>query len=437
MNTTKFEWMVIGIVGVLTVLRLFLFAPTLPDSFESAVGKQVMFTGFVADMPDVRATGTNLTVIPQNQKFSVLVRIPFGSSVAYGDTVRVSGVLQKPEAFMTNTGRMFDYEKYLQTENIYYILDKASVITLRHGGNILKKNLFSVRQKFEEHLLEVLPAESGALADGLILGAKGGFSNELRNDFVRTGTIHIVALSGYNITIVAESILLIAKQFLSFGLAITFGILGIILFVVMTGMQASAVRAGIMAVMALAAKYSGRPYQALRALYIAALLMILINPHTLYNISFQLSFLATFGVIAVSPLLIKYLSSIPIRFGLREMVATTLGATVMVLPLIIYATGIFSIISLLVNVLILPFIPLAMFLSFFTGALAWLSPLLALPIATLTNILLSALLKIITWSSSLPFAAFVVPEFSIFFVVLIYILILWWVFKKKTRDKAL
>jgi len=198
----------------------------------------------------------------------------------------------------------------------------------------------------------------------------------------------------------------------------------------MAGASSTAIRAGIMAVIALFARMTGRNYDAGRALFIAALLMISYDPRVLTDISFELSFLATFGVLFITSKVINWIRFIPIKFGLRELVATTIAATLSVLPILLYSTGILSLVSLPTNFLILPIIPVTMFFSFLIGIFGFISPSLSFLFGFISHLFLSYILFVIHFFASLPIASVVIPSFSIIFVIIIYGFLLWWVFKK-------
>jgi competence protein ComEC len=352
--------------------------------------------------------------------------------VKYGDQIKVRGVLENPENFITTSGKEFDYERYLANQDIYYIIktDTAEIIS-RGNGSRLKSILYSVRDKFMKNIGRVIDPPESDLADGLLLGSRGGFDTDMRNEFISTGTIHIVALSGYNVTIVAEGVMKILGTFLAQTLSIIFGIFVIILFILMAGASSTAIRAGIMATIALLARMTGRKYDAGRALVIAGLLMVSYDPRVLTDISFQLSFLATFGVLFITPKVILWVKFLPMKFGFRELVATTISANLAVLPLLLYSTGIFSVVSLPANILILPFIPITMFFSFLAGMVGFISTTLAIPFAFVAHLLLMYILSIIHFFASLPFASFTIQSFPLILTILIYGFIVWWVVRKK------
>jgi competence protein ComEC len=428
------EFFLLAFLIVVALVRFFFFRPV-PPPYVQAIGKIVSITGLVTDPPDVRLNNVRLTIQPDNQEANILAVVPYDSFdgvVAYGDRVNVIGMLQSPENFMTSSGTEFNYEKYLANQDIYFIISKAKVTALSHGhGSHVKSWLFNLRNAFMGNIGTVINPPESDLADGLVLGARGGFDNEMRNRFISTGTIHIIALSGYNVTIVAEAVMKVLGLFLSQTLSAVFGIFVILLFVVMAGRSSTAIRAGIMAVIALFAKITGRTYDAGRALVITALLMVAYDLRVLTDISFQLSFIATFGVLFLTTKVVNWISFIPIKFGLRDLVATTLGATIAVLPILLYSTGILSLVSLPANILILPFIPFTMLIIFIVGMLGFISPTLAFPFAYIAHLMLYYILSVINFFAALPFASVTIQSFPLIITIVSYGFILWWGVRKK------
>jgi competence protein ComEC len=267
---------------------------------------------------------------------------------------------------------------------------------------------------------------------GLLLGGSGKFPDDLNDAFIRTGTIHIVALSGFNVTIVAEAIMSFFKTLLSQTWSISLGIVSIILFALMTGAGSTIIRASIMAILALIARATGRTYQATRALILAGVIMVLLNPLILfYDISFQLSFIATFGIIHLAPLLEKYFKWLPKILDLPSIASTTAAAYAFVLPFLLYKMGVLSVVALPVNILILPFIPATMFFGFIASLLGLTSSYIALPFSFVSHLLLVYELGIIKWFSSLSFAAINIGVFHLVYVILIYLIFLCLIFKRE------
>jgi competence protein ComEC len=275
----------------------------------------------------------------------------------------------------------------------------------------------------------VIPMPESDLANGLVLGARGGFDEDMNNEFISTGTIHIIALSGYNVSIVAENVMKFFSLIFSQVASIICGIVVILLFIVMTGASATAIRAGIMATIMLLGKMTGRNYLAGRALVIAGLLMIAYDPRVLVDMSFQLSFIATGGVLFITPKVMNWFKFLPMRFKIRETMATTVAATIAVLPILLYLTGVLSLVSIPANILILLFIPTAMFFIFVTGMSGFISPLLAIPFGFISYIILLYILSVIHFLGTLSFASVTVLSFPLPLTILIYAFLLWWVFK--------
>lgn len=426
------EIFIIIVLLSIAFVRFFFFLPKVP-AYSEIVGKSVSVEGLVIDAPDVRLNNQRLTIKPTNQESNILAVISKDIEVSYGDMVRVTGTLETPVNFLTITGREFNYERYLANQDIYFIIKNADIEILSSGhGSQIQSLLYKLRDSFMKNIGEVIATPESDLADGLILGSRGGFDNRIRNEFVSTGTIHIIALSGYNVTIVAEGAMKVLGLVFTQTFGIMFGVIVIILFILLAGASSTAIRAGIMAVIALFARMTGRTYDAGRALLIAALIMIACDPRVLTDISFQLSFIATFGVLFITPKVINWVRFLPINFGFRELVATTIAATITVLPILLYSTGILSLVSLPTNILILPLIPLTMFASFVVGMLGYISPLIAFPFAYITHLLLFYILSIIHFFSSLTFASITITSFPLIMTIISYVLILLWVFGKKT-----
>lgn len=199
------------------------------------------------------------------------------------------------------------------------------------------------------------------------------------------------------------------------------GIVTILLFVLMAGGGSTALRAGIMAVLALIARATGRNYDVARALVLALVLMILVNPYLLvYDVSFQLSFIATVAVIFLSPRIEKYFLWVTDKFELRDIVSVTFSAYVFVLPFILYKMGNLSLVALPANVLVLPFIPFTMLLGFLTGFVGLIWYGFSIPFGFISYIFLHYELSVISFFADFPLASITFPNFPLLLTMLIY-----------------
>ncbi|MFN4181432.1 MAG: ComEC/Rec2 family competence protein [Candidatus Paceibacteria bacterium] len=428
LRNNTFTILFIGLI--IWAIRFYLLDLNPHSSFEAHVDEKVKFSGIVSDAPSIIDSNARFLVSVESEKeFKILVTST-GTQVEYGDEVEVLGTLKKAENFVTDQGKGFDYVNYLKKDNILYTMSFAKVdVVSKNKGNPIRKYLFKVKDVFLDKINFAIPPPESYLLSGLILGEKSNFSNELKDAFIKTGTIHIVALSGYNVTIVAEWIM---RLFAFTGvLSIYFGAFGILFFVLMTGGASTGIRAGIMAVLALFARKTGRMYEAGRGLVLAGVVMIIWNPMILlYDVSFQLSFMATFAVIYITPRTMKYFYWVPERFGLRDIINVTTTVYVFMLPFILYKMGNLSLVALPANFLILPFIPITMLLGFVTGFVGLVFPILSLVPGYITSVLLGYELLIIEKFASLPFAAITISRFPLGLALFIYACFIYKLFHK-------
>jgi competence protein ComEC len=413
------------------------------QELESQVGSLTEIVGVVLSEPEVRDNSTRFIIKSGGEK--ILVNAELYTNAWYGDEVKVRGKLEKPGNIDDGVGRSFDYAAYLSKDDIFLTLNFADTEVLSSGhGNPVKSFLFNIKRNFVSHVREILSEPHASLLAGLLVSGKDAMPKSILEEFRRAGVIHIVVLSGYNITIIAEFIKRFFEKtsgFLKLNIfphSVTLAsIIGIFLFVLMTGAEATVVRAAIMVLVVMLAKVFGRNYSAPRALLGAAFLMVMINPKILvFDPSFQLSFLATSALIYVVPIVEKFLKNVPDKWGLKTILSTTLGTQILVLPYLVYSTGEISLVSLIANILILAFIPLTMLIGFIATMLSYISTVLALPFSYLVNLLLSWILGVSKVLSSLSIASVKVTYFPWWSVVIIYTVIIWLVTKEpgKTPD---
>lgn len=387
----------------------------------AALGTEVVLRGEVIAELEVREASVRMNV--RVGEDVLLVTADRYVQVAYGDQVEVTGVLKEPEAFVTDFGRIFDYPGYLRAQGIEYQISFADVaVVSRDGGNVLLLPLLSFKAILMRGIESALPEPAAGLGEGLLLGVKQALGTRLEQAFRETGIIHIVVLSGYNVMIVVAFILYFLRTVVSARTRVLLGFLGITSFALMVGLSATVVRACIMAGVLLIAEATGRQYLALRALLLAAVLMLMWNPYLLmYDVGFQLSFMATLGLILISPRLEPYLAFMPTFASLRTFLGATVATQIAVLPLLLFHIGQVSIISVVVNLLVLPLVPVAMLLTFLVGLLSIFFPA---GIPVLPAFAYATLLYIITVAetfAALPFAAVALPSFPGFMVVFAYV----------------
>lgn len=322
--------------------------------------------------------------------------------------------------------------------------------------------LANLKHAFEANIDTALPEPHAAFSKGLLLGERASLPADLIESFKRTGTSHMIALSGYNITIVGRSLarllaLLAIPFYASFWVAFS----AMILFVVMTGASASAVRAGIIAVLALIAYREGRPYRMTNALAFAGTAMLMFDPALLrFDAGFQLSFLATIGLVYLSAPLQRRIENLFDRFkeltGMRpasrtlkrdadettprifltikRLLIETLAAELAVLPLLIYLFGYVSIVSPLANIAALIAVPSAMGVGFFMGVAGFVSPLLGSAIGVASWLLLEYIMDAVRFFAAFPYATVELGTSGALTILVLYGVIMLWVYGKRKKN---
>lgn len=262
------------------------------------------------------------------------------------------------------------------------------------------ESLTSLRQALDRKIDKLLPSPQSQLISGILLGEKKELPHEFRLALRDTSTLHIVVVSGQNLSMVAGFFLALSGL-IKRRVAIVLSFLAIIFYTLLTGAEVPVLRAAVMVGLAFLAQIFGRQGDSLRILIITGGLMLLLNPKWLFDLSFQLSFMATAGLVVVAPLLLKLLKHIPI-FG--QDLAVTLGAQLMVIPIIAANFNQLSLVGVMTNILVGWTVPLMMILGTIMLVLSFVSEFLASLIALCVFALSTYFVYIVQFFGSLPFA---------------------------------
>jgi competence protein ComEC len=450
-------FIIIGLAGIFLFFGILRYEASLIPQSENQIsfynGQEQTFVGIVAAEPDVRDDGVKLKVKSERLKNpsltlplekgensdwrkvdgNVLVNAKLYPVYHYGDELEIKCMLQKPEPI-----EEFAYDKYLAKENIYSLCYWPEIELLGSGrGNKIIAGIFFIKEKLVATVNRILPEPQASFLGGLLYGARRGIPQDLMNLFSVTGTTHIIAISGYNITILAALLMKLTK---GIGLArkksFWIALFGIVFFVILTGASASVVRAAVMGCLVLLASQVGRVSKITNALMLTAAVMLFVNPKILaFDVGFQLSFAATVGLVFLSPIFEKYLAKLPSVFGVKESLTTTLSAIAMTLPLILYTFGRISFVAPLANMLILPVIPLTMALGFVAvlGGLVYAG--LGQALAWLAWFFLSYIIKAVEILSKIPGASSDVGQIHWVFLIIFYLLIGWFIWRQRKNLK--
>ena len=327
-------------------------------------GQIVTLQGVVIDDPQISIDGTKFSVQVKSLEETpivsgkVLIKILHYPTYQYGNLISITGKLSLPSEDPADS-----YTKYLAKSGIYVICNYPEIQVVQDFvGNKVWRWLYSFKHYFLQTTNQVMPEPTAGLLAGLLLGISAALPKNLLDSFNATGLTHIIALSGFNISIVSGAILKLLR-WLPLNFRLIIAIVAVWLFVLLTGAAPSAVRAALMGMLILLASLLGRLADISVSLCLTAIAMVAINPKILMgDIGFQLSFLATIGIIYLSPVLEGWLHRWP-RY-LSGLLGATLSALILVTPILMINFGRISFIAPLTNVLVVPLVPLAMLLGF-------------------------------------------------------------------------
>lgn len=366
---------------------------------ETPDNRQNLVT-YVIDVQRLRTSATGAW-IPTNGRALVTDKTAWPRH-AEGSRVHATGKLEA----VTMNGE--DYDDYLRMRRIDARIARSTYIALITAPKHMTLNgvLTQMRDSVEARISLLFHEPDASLMKGLLTGSRQDMPDALREAFRTTGLTHIVAISGFNITIIMTAIGSLLF-FLPFKWRLIPSIIGVALFTLFVGASASVVRAAIMGSLGLVAMQSGRMAHVRLSILWSAFAMLIISPLSLwYDAGFQLSFLAVIGLAELSKPLEPLLRRLPTVLGLRETLSATIAASMSAMPWAAFRFGTVSIISPLANVFVVPLVPLAMFFGFMATVVgfAW------LPMGRVASIpayvLLQAIIESTMFFSHVPLAAF-------------------------------
>ncbi len=397
--------------------------------------QEIAFIGIVAAEPDVRETHTKLTVETDKIKGKVLVNVDRYPKYQYGDKLKITGYLQKPHVFED-----FNYREYLAKDGIYSVMYWSDIELLEQGsGSFVYVKILQLKDELRNAVYQNLSPPQSAILGAMILGDKSRLSAGLKTKLSIVGVRHITAVSGMHVSIITTALMAL---FMGLGLwkkqAFWLTIIFITFFIIMTGLQPSAIRAGIMGSMFLLANYLGRQNFSSRAVVFAAAFMLLINPLLLrLDVGFQLSFLAMMGIIYLMPFFREKLKFLPEAklLNVRSITAMTLSAQIFTLPILVYNFGHVSLLAPLTNILIVPILPLIMGLGFIFGITAMVFQPLGWVLSWPTWGILTYLIKLVEWFSGFSWSHIVIENFHWIWLIISYLILIFVAWRLQETDR--
>ena len=380
----------------------------------------------------------NLPVREPQVDGKLIFYLSLGTELRYGDLVEIQGELLPPEE-----GVNFSWRDYLKHQGIYStMLYPRARLMERDRGNPLKAALFRLRESGGRVLNKIFPSPEDSLLKGILLGDESSISKALSDAYRLTGTSHIIAISGFNMSVLAGLVsLFFTRQFgRKRGALVTILLLGS--YSLLVGASASVVRAAIMGSYAVLGNSISRKGNTLNNLGVSALLMVILNPHLPWDLGFQFSVMATLGLsLFAGPLRARLEVSLGKRLEQKTALAVsnlvsetfllTMIAQALVLPLSIWHFREVTWLFLIANPLILPVQPAVMVLGLvaMSAGLLWL-PLgqilawIAWPWVAYSN-------RMVVWLASLVPGSWILPQFNLFWVFLYYLAFFLAVFRPK------
>ncbi|MFU8773519.1 MAG: ComEC/Rec2 family competence protein, partial [Anaerolineales bacterium] len=342
---------------------------------------EVTVEGILVQPADRRDTYINLKVKVERLQFAenlpftsvdglVLAKVPVGEMYRYGDRLRLHGRLETPPV-----AEDFSYRDYLALKGVYAYMGRAYALPLgENQGNPVLKAIYALKDRALMVVYQIYPDPEASLLAGILLGVDKGIPEQVQEDFKKTGTAHIIAISGFNITIIAGLFVVLFTRLLGKLKGAAAAVIGITIYTILVGGDAAVVRAAIMGGLALLARQIGRRQDGLTSLGVSSALMASFNPRLPWDVVFQLSFMATLGLVLYAEPFSKAFVDFSNRYlpdktvqrlagPVGEYFLYTLAAQLTTLPVTAYHFQRLSLVSLVANPVILPAQPAVMILG--------------------------------------------------------------------------
>ena len=458
-NVTTILLMTAFLIAGILHINLYLHRELGPNHIiHFAPGERVV-EGVIDENPEVSVDKTDITVaavriirdeVSIPAEGLVLLSVKNRQVFKYGDYVRFKVRLKLPHNFGNPGG--FDYEKHLRYKGIWvrgFISDPAGIVVLRENqGTRLKTCLERFRGDLKRLIREHSPSPEGEIIQAMILGDQKEIPKNVMDNFNKTGTTHIIAISGFNIGIIAVLFMIIIRMIMkSFSylllrfninlISAVFAIVPVVSYTCIAGMGMSVVRATIMAITFMMAIVLGRARDLYNTLALAAFIILIIHPHALFDISFQLSFVAVWAILFITPRLMAWFPEsnpdevsryrIMNKRTLRNMlifVSVSVSATLGTLPLIVYYFNRVSTIVLLSNLTVVPVLGImAIPVSTAIILAALISPTLAVLFTHASSFLVWISVGMVDFFASLPGSSFFISTPSMWEIALYYCLL--------------
>ena len=354
----------------------------------------------------------------------------------YGDKIEFYLEYEKPSTARNYMG--FDYSNYLKTKKIFGTvnLKEEDVEIISHdNSNIILRKIYELRNLMKTKIEKLLPKETSGLCLGMLIGETSGIEENMQEDFRDSNLSHILAVSGANVSYIIVSITYIFnKMCLRKRLSKIISIILLILFMLLTGCTSSVNRACIMAILMLIAELLYRKSDVYNNLAISALILLIINPYSLLDIGFQLSYMGTIGIVFLHDKIgnfIKINNKIVKYFF--EMIAVTTCANLAIIPIMMFHFNTISLTFYFSNIIVGPILGIVVIIGFIMFFISLIFTPISSLIAIVLNLMLKFIIKIAEITANMPFSKITIITPSFFFIIVWYLIIISISYKQKVK----
>ncbi|MCW8850879.1 MAG: ComEC family competence protein, partial [Melioribacteraceae bacterium] len=377
----------------------------------------------------VKKINDSLRVGERNNKFilniwedSLSTVYRFYNQSNIGNSISLIGTIARAKN-ARNPGE-FDYEKYLNENGISGVINcyKPEQIEIIGQEYLTIPNIvFNVRKGIDEIINKNHSPASAALLKGVLLADRKDLDYDIRNSFVNSGVIHVLAVSGLHVGFITGIFFLLFGRF-DIRIKYLLTIFGILLFLIITGGHSSVFRASTMAIVFLVAKLTARNTNGFNSIAIAAFILLLLDPNELFNPGFQLSFSAVLSILVIYPIFSEKIKRLNIKNYFKNILlfcSVSLAAQLGTMPFTLIYFNKLSIISIFANLLVIPIIGIIVALGIITLIFAFASPVATI-FASANTILIEGMFNFVNFTSNLSFSFLPIYNFSIIDGLLFY-----------------
>lgn len=378
--------------------------------------------------------GTKLQLYIKNNK----------NVIEYGDKISFVGEFEQAEVQRNYKG--FNYREYLKTKKIYGLVTTSKIEKIeKEKYNKILIFINNLSNKIVKNSSEILDGEEASLLTGILIGNKENLSKETEENFRNSNLSHILAVSGAHVSYVILGIaFILQKSKIHKKIAKIITIFILIFFTILTGASASVTRACIMAIYILIGSLIYKKSNILASISISILIILAINPYKILDVGLQLSYGGTIGIILFNKILKERIKLPNFKYefvnksikAIKEMIIVSIGANLIIFPIIAYHYNTISLTFFISNILAGPILGVIIILGFITIFISFISIELSKIISVILEIFLKLLILIANFSSNLPFSKIYVKTPSIFFIIVYYIILAIAIYRIRCRGRA-